>query len=344
MLKVYTNTSLLTEENRSYVFPLLFDLHFTQNKYLSDIYVIVEDANSADIFISPLEYTYALKFYNREVIDIHNKAKSLKKNLWVYSGGDFGFSLKDKTIYNFRLSGFHSKLNERTIIMPSFINDPYKAHLNSSFKTLDKVDSPKIGFVGHANTGAKKYFKELLSYIKSNVKRILFKEKKDYQSFYPSSIKRASYLNALSKSKELKSNFILRKSYRAGVRTAKEKLLTTNEFYNNLYTNPYTFCLRGAGNFSVRFYETLAVGRIPILINTDCRLPLSGVIDWNQHSLIIDESEDDRMVEKIIEFHNQLDDKAFAQLQESNRLLWKNYLNREAFFKVVHDSFKNKLK
>jgi hypothetical protein len=342
MLKIWTNTELLTEQNRSLVFPLLFDLFYGNNEYLSNYYQNVKDIKDADFVIFPLEYAYSLKFYNSDVKNILDKAKQVNKPIWVYTSGDFGYTLLDKKIFNFRLGGFNSKLAERTIIMPSFINDPYSIHLEKGFNAIPKQKCPEIGFVGHAKGGVVKYVKEVLSYLKVNIKRVLNKDFKDYQAFYPSSIKRAKFLRVMHKSNKLQTIFILRNKYRAGVKTPLEKEKTTAEFYQNIYNNPYTFCIRGAGNFSVRFYETLAVGRIPILINTDCRLPLSHKIDWSQHCLIIEESQSKTLTEQILNFHNSLNEENFIELQKNNRVLWETSLKRELFFKEVHNDFISK--
>ena len=64
------------------------------------------------------------------------------------------------------------------------------------------------------------------------------------------------------------TNFIYRKKYRAGAKSQKDLQSTTLEYYENLLDSDYILCIRGAGNFSIRLYETLMVGRIPIFVNT----------------------------------------------------------------------------
>jgi len=343
MLKLFTNTNLLTEQNRGHVFPLLFDLHYLRNETLGTFYSIVSDIKDCDIVVVPLEYVYTLKTYSTILNSLLEQAAQVDKLIWVYSGGDFGYTIKEDNLYNFRLSGFNSKLHDRSIIIPSFINDPYIDKLETNFTALHKNPVPEIGFVGHAKGGAIKYFKEFLSFVKVNLKRTFKNEYKDFQPFYPSSIKRAKYLHSIQKNQKIKANFILRNHYRAGVKTASEKEETTLAFYKNIYQNPYTFCLRGAGNFSVRFYETLAVGRIPVLINTDCKLPLSDHIDWNKHCLIIDEQNFENVEHHILKFHNNLSEDDFIQLQKSNRDLWMKSLKRESFFIKIHEHFINTL-
>ncbi len=343
MLKLFTDIELLNEENRSYVFPLVFDLYFSNSKFLSKYYSLTDNIEDSDIIVLPLEYAFMLKNYNNYLNPFFKHTKKFNKPIWIYSGGDFGISLEDPQIYNFRLGGFKSKLNDRTIILPSFVSDPYLEYLNKTFTPLKKEEAPSIGFVGHAKDGNVKLIKEFLIYLGINIKRLSKLEFTDYQSFYPSSIKRAKYLNYLKLDDFLETDFIFRDKYRGGFTSEENKKKTTIEFYKNLYENPYTFCMRGGGNFSVRFYETLAVGRIPVLLDTDCLLPLANNINWNEHCIILNDSEYKSLSNKIVNFHNNINEKGFIEIQNSNRKLWEDFLTRHSFFKVIHDQFTAKL-
>jgi hypothetical protein len=42
----------------------------------------------------------------------------------IFCTGDFGLSI-NKAVYTFRLSGFDSKMDANTFVIPSFIEDPY---------------------------------------------------------------------------------------------------------------------------------------------------------------------------------------------------------------------------
>ena len=41
------------------------------------------------------------------------------------------------------------------------------------------------------------------------------------------------------------------------------------------------------GNFSYRLYEVMELGNIPIIIDTDFELPLSGLSEWESNSIIV---------------------------------------------------------
>ena len=336
MLSIYTDISFVNETYRRQLFPLLFDICILKDSRLSAFYRLVNTPEEADVFVFPINYqafTVHKKAYHNftKIIEAHNKPT------WVYTSGDFGYTIKED-YYNFRLGGFKSKLKDKTFVLPSFVNDPYDK-LIQDFIPLQKGEQPKVGFVGHAKAGFKKYLKEFSIYVKTQIKQVLKPSKNDKQAFYPSGFKRATYLNKLIDSKLIITNFILRNQYRAGVKTEADKIKTTQEFYENMNQNPYTFCIRGVGNFSVRFYETLAMGRIPVLINTDCKLPLDNSINWNNHACIIEEKDINNMDALLTDFHSKFSNESFEVFQKNNRELWLNKLQRVSYFKQIHKQF-----
>src|SRR5690606_37188550 len=91
--------------------------------------------------------------------------------------------------------------------------------------------------------------------------------------------------------------------------------------------------MRGGGNFSVRFYEALAMGRIPVFINTDSSLPFDDRIDWKKHVVWVDRKDWKRAGEKVADFHSRLSNEEFEILQVENRKLWEEKLGYGGFFK-----------
>ena len=94
---------------------------------------------------------------------------------------------------------------------------------------------------------------------------------------------------------------------------------------------------RGTGNFSMRFYETLCLGRIPIFVDTDCVLPYDFSLDWKQHCVWIDRSEIPFIAEKVADFHAALSPDDFIDLQRGNRELWEERLSTEGFYSHFYE-------
>ncbi|WP_426064969.1 hypothetical protein [Flavobacterium sp. DSP2-3-1] len=339
MLKLYTDNQYITPANRRIVFPLLFDLCYTNNLKLLEKYQMVSHIDDCDIVVVPVDIIHFIESNKKEwLYAFIDTALGLQKKVWVYTAGDFGYSI-NKSVFTFRMSGFNSKFDSNTFILPSFIEDPY-TRIQKEFRPIVKTLLPKVGFVGHASPSASKWIKEALLYLFHNYKRVTKQRYTDYQPFYPSSIKRYQFLSLLQKSDQIGTHFIFRNQYRAGVKTEADKNKTTLAFFENIEANPYTFCLRGAGNYSVRFYETLAMGRIPFVVDTDFRLPLEGIVNWKKHCIIVSGK---NLRDALIEFHQKISHEDFEKMQTNNRNLWLNHLNREAYFTTIYSVFKEKV-
>lgn len=340
MLNIYTDIQMLDEHHRKHIFPLLLDVFYVPNPNLLKYYTLVAAIEDADVVILPLNVEFHLLTHSKKYVNqFIKKAVLHQKPVWVYSGGDFGYSLTDDVFY-FKTNTFKSRDKETTFVLPSFINDPYTSFDLGTFIPLKRDLVPTVGFVGHATTGLIKYFKELLIYIKHYFYKLLKKSFIDYQKFYPSSIKRYHFLKQLEQSNGIETDFVYRKKYRAGAKSLAEKYSSSLEFYKNIRDNAYTFCMRGTGNFSVRFYEALAMGRIPVLLDTDCLLPFEDTIDWEAHCVIISEKDFNTIADKILEFYLKFTDEEFQNIQINNRALWLNKLNRDTYFIEVYHKFK----
>lgn len=329
MVKFYTNVTEITPENRRRVFPMLFDWFFIGNPQIREHFELVDDPKEANVFILPIDAGYYLESNNKHLMDEFIKlAQFNNSNIWLYSAGDFGITFSSPLTV-FRLGGFHSRMNENNHVMPCFVNDPYQSLISEQWKPKEKEGKPCVGFVGNADGSIGKWMKEFVIYTKQEFKRFLKIDFSDRQSFFPSSIIRFKYLESLRQSDLIASDFIYRKKYRGGVTNDLEKLQTSLEFYDNINSNLYTFCLRGSGNFSVRFYETLMMGRIPILFDTDVRLPFHDQIDWKNHCVFASQK---NYIEELLHFHNTHSVKELCNIQFNNRKLALEKLNRINYF------------
>lgn len=343
MIKLFTDTKFPKPSNSYYIFPLMEQLE----KVDSEIhlgYSLVDDIKACDYTILPVSIEYLYRNDMKKMVsDFFITAEKYNKPILIFSGGDFGVTVKRSDVYTIRLGGFDSKMDERSFIMPPFINDP-NDYLSQPFSALSKPQKPTIGFVGHSNASVSKYIKEYLVYLVGHINRFLNEDATDYQKFYPSSHFRFRYLSMIQKEKRILSNFVFRKKYRAGVTNESDKNATTLEFYQNICDNLYTFCIRGTGNFSVRFYETLAMGRIPVLVDTDCRLPFSDKINWNQHCVIVEESNIITLPRELLNFHESHNDAMLKDIQLKNRDLWLRYFNRDGYFLEIASLLQTSIK
>tara|TARA_R110001632_G_scaffold59169_2_gene143904 strand:+ start:231 stop:1256 length:1026 start_codon:yes stop_codon:yes gene_type:complete len=341
MIKVFTVKSMLTPQNRPYVFPLLFDMHYNEqpDPRIAAHYKFTDKLEDADIFVFPIDINGPFKGgKSREVLRIIESWTKFNKPVWVYTSGDYGITLKDPKITQFRFGGFKSRFPSHTEVMPAFIQDPYGLQKIKPFY-LSKPLIPKVGFVGFSSSSLKVWGKALAATVYGNLRRLLGKEPTDRQTFYPAAYRRKKYLNQLERHPEIDTVIIHRDQYRAGANSPEQRAQTTTAFFSNIFNTPYTLCVRGAGNFSVRFYEVLASGRIPILIDTDVKLPLDNHIDWSLNSVIVDTTKP--LTVCLQQWHEATATTEFEAIQKRNRELWQSHLTRESYFCSIHDRLKS---
>lgn len=348
MLKLYFDDSHYDKAFRSQLFPLLKPFKkakdYTDKERIETYGVSKQDfefesaIKNADIIILTMSWNYYIeqnKVYLAKLII--GEALLLDKVVWSVSLGDLSYKLP---FYNhvkvFRSSGLKSKLSNTNKGMPVFIADP----LNVYFKTNTLYPPeysvmPKVGFCGQASG---EFLQTIKAFIKAVAKRLInvFKPSLfEFDTIFIAPFVRNTLLKRIQKHKHIGTNFIFREKYRAGANTNDLREKTTLEYYNNINQSQYVLCVRGAGNFSVRFYDTLAMGRIPVFVNTDCLLPLSEFIDWKKHVVWIEANEQKYIGKKIVDFHNGLTEKEFNDICFGNRKLWQEKLCIGGFFKQL---------
>ena len=246
-----------------------------------------------------------------------------------FISGDSGIKYQEYAkIKYFRMGGYKSQLSILNKGFPVPLSDQLELIFNRrKIFIRQKKRKSTIGFCGQASDSSILYTYQYLKVLKENITRFINDPKRtDYESYFMSSFERFSILQNFRKSNKLITNFIFRKKYRAGAITKKDKRDTTIEYYNNLIDSDYIICIRGTGNFSVRLFETLMMGRIPIFFDTDCLLPLLKNIDWKNHVIWISWENQKNAAQIVKEFHENISDKEFKSFQQRNRKLWKDKL------------------
>ncbi len=297
----------------------------------------VAHVENAEIMLLPFSINdyYELGFeahlneYNQQCIQYKIKA-------FAFIGGDWGIAFPEfSNITYFRMGGFRSQLSTHNQGFPAALSDHYvRLYGKQEIEIREKQEKPIVGFCGHATLSFKKRIKENMKFVIENIKRAIRNpSRNDWEPLFASAYQRALLMKSVEASEQVHTNFIYRKNYRAGYKTPQQLEDTTFEYYENIRNSDYVLCVRGGGNFSIRLYETLMMGRIPIFVNTDCILPQTDKIDWKKHVVWV-EWEDRKNIAKIVtNFHKDIAPNEFKAMQWANRVLWKKELSIGGSFK-----------
>ncbi len=264
-----------------------------------------------------------------------DQARSCKKPVVIFFCSDSDAAIPLEGITVFRTSLYGSTRGPNEFAMPAWSEDFIKRYANSEFPLRHKAGKPVVGFCGFAASPIPSVIRKLLRV--SSWKTML----RHSQKLTPGAKLRGKALGRLSGSPEVTTNFIIRDDFLGGILAGDMRDFgrIRQEYVHNLLESDYVLCVRGAGNFSYRLYETLSCGRIPVFLNTDCCLPYEKVIDWRSLCVWVEEDELAGIGEKVADFHAKLSNKAFLELQGQCRRTWEQYLSPLGFFANFHSHF-----
>src|SRR4029079_10402097 len=89
-----------------------------------------------------------------------------------------------------------------------------------------------------------------------------------------------------------------------------------DEYLNHLQSSTYVLCPRGSENYSYRMYETLSLGRVPVIIDTDTVLPKE--IKWEKFCVIIPYNRIENIYDFIVEdYYSRTGDEFLLRQQDA---------------------------
>ena len=294
------------------------------DKRIQDRLEWVEDRAKADIYLLPLLWnSYYKQKREGDALAFCHAANAEGKTVLSTSGGDQGITVPvPDNVIVYRQSGYRSKRKPTERTAPFLLSDPVtEQRMIDKAKLFEPTGNgkPVVGFCGMAPHGFRVELKERLQIAKRNLKSILGLTADDVQRILSSSSLRFKTLNSFASSAQFETNYVIRTKYRAGAQTAESREQTTREYYSNQAQSDLIICVRGVGNFSTRFFETLAMGRIPVFIDTDSPLPDISPLSWHDHIVWVNAKDINKAPEQVAEW---LENKDLEQQKRANRQLW----------------------
>jgi hypothetical protein len=300
---------------------------------------------ACDVCLLPVVYESINHNEKNEGLTVFLKRVELaNKPLFVFAGHDITItSIPYKNAIVFNSAILKSKNQSNIYSWPHFFEDLLLKWAGGKNIPREKEEKAVIGFCGYAPPLNITFGKEkLISSLK------LFANYSGLIKSFPDKIShsyRARAIIGLKRSNQITLNLKLKGNFAFG---PKGQLNTGNtketnkdfrkNFVDNILESDYTLCVRGIGNNSVRFYETLCCGRIPVFVNTDSALPFDHVIDWKSLCVWVEEKDVDNVAAIVADFHNKITADEFTNLQLRLRTVWETYFSPEGFFKNL-DSF-----
>lgn len=219
---------------------------------------------------------------------------------------------------------------------PVLIHDHLEALYDGDLAPRPWRQRPTVGFCGQATASMAGRARLLAGKLRSRAAHRLGRTDRVPPPLRSHLALRRRVLEVLRRAPGVDTDFVVRDRYRAGVRTLDDRAdrthPTATAFFENLRGSDYTVCVRGGGNFSTRLYETLCLGRIPVIVDTDLVLPWEGRVPWHELAVRVPAAALDELPGRLLDLHAGFDDAAFAELQRRCRALWVDRLSVPGFF------------
>lgn len=282
----------------------------------------VADVLSADIVIPPHEYADLLKhpeyFAKCQAEAVHARKRML---ISAYQDNPSPIDLPNAIIL--RPSAYKSKLRPNEIIIPGYVEDIGR---KTTIPVLSKGTRPSVGFAGKAG------FSGLREWARYLVRNYIFRYGPEREGVYF----RRRALASLARDSRITLNSIVRRHFSANRKTVEvSPEEARRDYIRSISDSLFTLAPRGDGNFSFRFFEVLSCGRIPILIDTDCSLPLSDRIRYDDFILRVPWQETDRVGEYVVRFFETHSEDELLEMQKKALSIFEEYLYMPAFLKIV---------
>ena len=304
------------------------------------LFSITDKMNECDVVFLPLTLNYYANNKKLDVVDdLAARAKNYHKTTFVWVDGDHRARYDHPNCVFLKYFGYQSESRENEFIIPAELNlDLVHVFLDGKLEIKEKDEKPSIGFDGIATYPLLKLVMTIGKNILQKLKYDIFRSPFEGDPIIPFLLIRKRILDQLQFTDNITANFTIRNSFAPGTLGAQETARL--EFINNILKNDYTLCYRGAANYSLRFYETLCLGRIPLFINTDCKLPFEDQVDWRDICIWVEESELPEIDDIILDFHHSVTKSQFIEKQVYCRELWLKYFSKEEFYNQFHSYLK----
>ncbi len=311
-----------TAQNNSSVRTLFKDM---PHDFSITSYELVESPKDADFIVIPESFK-VFEYQERQfVLHILKMAKEYNKQILLFLTGDYAhrIHINVPNTLVFTASEYKSARKINEIVFAPFTEDLGDTH---GLTWRKKGEKPAVSFCGYAG------YPNHLSQVKAQFLHLCLDI--TGRSVYKRGIAfRKKSIYVLENDSRIHTNFIVRDFFSGNINTinANAKQIR-DEYINSIQNTDFVLCPKGDANYSSRFYETLSLGRIPILIDTDMILPFEKQIDYSKFIVRVPHTDINRIGDYVMELWDKLSPDEYIEMQKHAREVYRNYLRFDAYF------------
>src|SRR5688572_26593017 len=240
------------------------------------LFELVSDPHAADVGVLPVHWNRYIASGHRDVgRAFAERVRQAGKRLLVFFDSDSGAAMPFDDAIVFRPSLHRSRRRADEIALPAWSGDLVDVLLGGTLPLRPWRERPVIGFCGAVHRQPPTLL--------GGAREAWLRHRKrapDRSAENAAFALRRAVLERLEASAAVQTRFIRRRGYFGGTMSrtwwrrwaagawdpvAGARVRT--EYVRNLVDSDYVVCVRGGGNFSLRLYEALCCGRIPVVID-----------------------------------------------------------------------------
>lgn len=291
-------------------------------------YGITENIDEADMILFP----YRQVLSRRELRGLYQECLSVSERhnlpLLVDGTGDIEYPVIGRRVIVLRYGGYGFLAQPNEVRIPPYADDLLERFYSGTLQIRGKTAKPTVSFAGwskmRTTQRVRYHLKQLPIYFKG-----MFDDR--YLAFQKGVLIRRKAIRALTSRPDIvRTNIIERASYSGHTKTAEKAPNDIRlDFVRNIIDSDYVLCVRGDANESVRFYEALSLGRIPLLVHTESILPFESKVEYKQFIVQIDFRELESLPEYIARTHATISEEKFQHMQEAARQAFVEYFRTD---------------
>lgn len=322
--------------SKAYVYTAMQEYQFSKDDF--ELVTRVEDA---DYVLLAHNYRKLSMWKPTLVEEFVRVARAAGKPMLIDGSGDIELPVPYDDAIVLRVSRYRYSITKRDIVIPFAAEDLLEKHFGGDLELRHKKKKPSVSFTGWAKLPP---MMRLKTWIKeAPITAASLFDKKRYAE-HKGLFFREKALNALTTHSGVDARIVARASYSGHARTMGRTFEDNRmQFVRNLNDADYALSVRGDANASVRFYEALSLGRIPLFLDTECVLPLEDRLNYRDFCVFVDYRDLPTIGDMLAEFHRRLSDEAFVMMQRKAREAFRDYLRMDAFSRHLADQLRTRV-
>lgn len=243
---------------------------------------LVDNPDQADFLLIPHEYR-KVKDHGDYLAQLSERSARHGRPIVAVNYGDSPCAVELPGSISFISSAYRHSIRKNERMMPAYTEDLLAGQ---ALSPRPKAPEPTVAFCGWSDyKNAKNALGTWIGNALVELRAILASEPRIRAEKKGLTFRRTA-LQALTDAPGIRTNFLIRSSYSGHVETISlPPEQARAEYIANMRNCDLALVVKGDGNYSYRFYEALALGRIPLFIDTDTPLPLEDLIDYDSFLL-----------------------------------------------------------